>query len=209
MRDTAIFLGPSLELAMARSILDAVYLPPVKRGDLLLLPPEVRTVGIIDGEFFQSLAVSPKEVLELLDRGVKVYGSSSMGALRAVETAPWGMVGIGTVFAMYRDGVIDADDEVAMTYDPGTYRTTSEALVNIRCALRAAVESHVIQQSEADQIVQVTRGLYFPERSYQPALEICPQLRAFLKAHRPNQKRADASLLLQTIAKLERHEQTG
>lgn len=200
MPDTAIYLGPSLDLATARSVLAALYLPPVKRGDLANLPAGITTVGIVDGEFYQSLAVSPKEILPLLARGIRVFGTASMGALRAVETASCGMVGLGTVYAMYRDGEIDADDEVAMTYDPSTYRVTSEALVNIRCALRAAVATHVIQPDEAEEIVAATRALYFPYRTYQYALERCPQLRAFLKSARPNQKRDDALLLLRTIA---------
>jgi TfuA protein len=202
MRNTAIFLGPSLDVAVARSILDAVYLPPVKRGDLYLLTGDICTVGIVDGEFFQSLSVSPKEVMTLLEHGMKVFGGSSMGALRAVEMSQYGMVGVGKIFEMYRDGEIDADDEVAMTYDPSTYRVTSEPLVNIRCALRAAVDLRVLEQSEADEILQVTGHRYFPDRSYLCAFERCPRFEAFVKEKRPNQKRDDAIQLLKTIAAL-------
>jgi hypothetical protein len=200
MHETTIFLGPSLRLSVARSILDATYLPPIKRGDLSKLSTDTKTVGIIDGEFFQNLSVSPKEVLPLLDRGVKVFGSSSMGALRAAETHIYGMVGIGSIFEMYRDGHIDADDEVAITYDPMTYRTTSEPLVNIRFALRAAVLANIISPSKADEIVSVVKGLYFPRRSYELVGQLCPKLKDFLKRQRPDQKRDDALLLLHTIA---------
>ena len=65
--------------------LAALYLPPVKRSSLkpfLDNPPSA--IGIIDGEFYQSLALSTQEILPFLDRGVPVFGSSSMGALRAV-----------------------------------------------------------------------------------------------------------------------------
>ena len=202
MHKTAIFLGPSLNIGIARSILDDAYLPPVKRGDLLNLPDSIRNVGIVDGEFFQSLSVSPKEVLILLERGIRVFGASSMGALRAVETAPYGMVGVGTIFEMYRDGEIDADDEVAMSYDPLTYRPASEPLVNIRCALLAAVQFGIMQQAEADEILRVTCALYFPDRSYQYAFNRCPQFREFMKEKRLDQKRDDAILLLKTIASL-------
>ena len=126
MHDTVVYLGPSLAVDAAEQRLPARYLPPICRGDLALLPEEVRYVGIIDGEFFQRLAVSPKEVLAVLRRGVKVFGASSMGALRAVETERFGTVGVGAVFAMFRDGVLDGDDEVALVYDPETYRKLSE-----------------------------------------------------------------------------------
>jgi hypothetical protein len=200
MSETAIFVGPSLDLGTARTILDAIYLPPVKRGDLADLTAEIKTVGIIDGEFFQSLAVSPKEVLSLLGRGLKVYGSSSMGALRAVETRLFGMIGVGTIFEWYRDGVIDADDEVALTYDAATYATFSDPLVNIRFALRAARQENLIDQAKADEVIRTLKQIYFPNRSYQIVCQLCPELRTFIKERTPDLKRDDAILLLRTIA---------
>src|SRR2546429_8339173 len=79
--------------------------PPVKRGDLGELlartePPSA--IGIVDGRFLQSLCISPKEVLNAIDAGVKVFGSSSMGALRAAECWQYGMVGVGRIFEAYR-----------------------------------------------------------------------------------------------------------
>ena len=121
--ETVIFTGPSLHPAEAAKLLDATYLPPIKRGDLEpLIASRPRAVGIVDGEFYQSLAVTPKEVLALLEAGVAVYGGASMGALRAVEMEPYGMIGVGSVFRLFRAGVLDADDEVALTYSNETYR---------------------------------------------------------------------------------------
>jgi hypothetical protein len=200
MRDTAVFLGPTLDPVAACRTLDAEYLPPIKRGDLARLDPRIRTVAIIDGEFYQSLAVSPKEVLVLLGRGVRVYGASSMGALRAAETCPYGMVGVGQIFEWYRDGVIDADDEVAVTYDPVTYRTTSVPLVNIRFCLRGAVLAGVVTGTEADGVIRALRAVYFPLRNYQLVTQICPRLEDYIQTHRPDQKRDDAVTLLQALA---------
>jgi hypothetical protein len=200
MRETAIFLGPTLDVAAARRILDAEYLPPIKRGDLARLGSDVKKVGIIDGEFFQSLAVSPREVLTVLDRGIKVYGSSSMGALRAAETFPYGMIGVGKIFEWYRDGEVDADDEVAVTYDPVTYRPLSVPLINIRFCLKAAASEGVIEQPEADEIINAVERLYFPFRSYQVVTRLCAQLEGYIQRRRPDQKRDDALLLLHAIA---------
>ena len=77
-----VFCGPSLSHADAAQVLDVEYLPPVGKGDLDQLlaqerPPDL--IGIVDGRFFQSLAISPKEILRAIDAGVTVYGSSSMG----------------------------------------------------------------------------------------------------------------------------------
>jgi len=101
MSDTVVYLGPTLSRVAAEKVLTAEYLPPIRRGDLARLREEVRFVGIVDGEFYQSLAVSPKELLPLLKRGVKVFGASSMGALRAAETYTLGTVGIGRVFGCF------------------------------------------------------------------------------------------------------------
>jgi hypothetical protein len=200
MPKPVIFLGPSLELSVAYKILDANYLPPIKRGDLAELDRAVQTVGIVDGEFFQSLAVSPKEVLVLMDRGVKVFGSSSMGALRAAELHTLGMVGVGRVFEMYRDGRIEADDEVALLYDPVTYRACSEPLVNLRCALDTAVQSNVIGRLKANEILSRLKEMYFPYRTHRTVSLLCPALEEFIQALPSNQKRDDALLMLRTIA---------
>jgi hypothetical protein len=200
MSDIFVYLGPSLPVAIARSLLNATYLPPLKRGDLANLPPDAKTVGIIDGVFHHSLAESPKEVLTLLERGVRVYGASSIGALRAAETHIYGMVGIGTIFQMYRDREIDADDEVAVAYDPSTNRAVSEPLVNIRLALRIAVEQGIISGREADQIISAMKCTYYPSRSWQLVASMSPALAPFLESAHFDQKRNDALLLLQTLA---------
>ena len=206
MAKTVVFVGPSVSLVRARSILNANYLPPIKRGELARLDPDVDTIGIIDGEFFQSLAVSPKEVLPLLDRGVRIFGASSIGALRAVETEAFGMLGIGSIFEWYRDGVVDGDDEVALTYDPTSYRPSSEPLINIRFGLQAAVRENVIQQSKADEIIRTLKQTYFPFRSYQLVWQLSPVLRQFFNERNPDQNRDDALLLLSTITTLNNRE---
>ncbi len=200
MCEIVVYLGPTLSHATARRFLSATYLPPIRRGDLAKLSVATRIVGIIDGVFHQSLAVSPKEIIALLDCGVLVYGASSIGALRAVETHVYGMKGLGAIFEMYRDREIDADDEVAVAYDPANDRAVSEPLVNIRFALRDAVAKQVITRAEGDEIIATLKSIYYPDRSYQLVGRICPALAPFLKATRPDQKRDDAVLLLRTIA---------
>jgi TfuA protein len=200
MSDTVIYLGPTLSREAAESILTAEYLPPICRGDLARLREEVRFVGIVDGEFYQSLAVSPKELLPLLRRGVKVFGASSMGALRAAETYNLGTIGIGKVFAMFRDGVLDGDDEVALVYEPETYRKLSEPLVNLRGALAMAAEAKIIDEQEKDRLVLQMKSYYFPERSHTALQLLCPALAGYFRdADLPDVKRDDALELLIAI----------
>ena len=90
----AVFLGPSLDRETARGILPANYYPPVRLGDVYrLLATGIQMVVIIDGLFYASTPVWQRELLAGLDFGITVVGASSMGALRAAELAPYGMIG--------------------------------------------------------------------------------------------------------------------
>jgi TfuA protein len=200
MLDTVVYLGPTLSREAAERVLTAEYLPPICRGDLARLPEEVRFVGIVDGEFYQSLAVSPKELLPLLKRGVQVFGASSMGALRAAETYRLGTIGVGKIFAMFRDGILDGDDEVALVYEPETYRKLSEPLVNLRCALEMAAEAKIIDEEERDCLVLQMKSYYFPERSHKALQRLCPALASYFRdSVLPDVKRDDALELLIAI----------
>ena len=200
MCDTVVFLGPTLARQDAERVLNADYLPPICRGDLAKLPEHVRFVGIVDGEFYQSLSVSPKEVLELLRRGVTVFGASSMGALRAAETWKLGMIGVGQIFAMFRDGILDADDEVALIYERDTYRKLSEPLVNLRAALDMAAAAGVIDEQEKNDLLSRMKSLYFPERSHHALQAISPKLRDYFRTTPlPDVKRDDALELLHAL----------
>src|SRR5262245_23975176 len=108
-----VFLGLSLPVDDARRLLDATYLPPVSMGDVwALMHRRPMALVIIDGFFEQKPAVWHKEILYALSQGVHVYGSSSMGALRAAELHTFGMIGVGEVFEAFRDGHLEDDDEV-------------------------------------------------------------------------------------------------
>ena len=159
-----VYLGPSLPKAEAAQLLDADYRPPVRRGDLSECQPE-RVVVIIDGEFGQSLSVSPKEILELLDRGTCVIGASSMGALRAAELESCGMVGCGWVFESYRSGRIVRDDEVALTFSPFDLQPLTVPLVNVRCWLERLQECEMLDALTARRMLRSVERIFFAERT--------------------------------------------
>ena len=81
-----------------------------------------------------------------MSRGIHVFGSASIGALRAAELLPFGMEGVGAVFDLYRDGILVDDDEVAVAHGPAEtgFVSASEAMVNIRQTLRKAERLGVI-----------------------------------------------------------------
>jgi TfuA protein len=200
MHDTVIYLGPTLGRAEASRILEADYLPPISRGDLGRLPEHVKVIGIVDGEFFQTLAVSPKEIIRTLDRGVRVFGASSMGALRASETDRYGTVGVGRIFTMFRDGVVDEDDEVALVYEAETFHPLSVPLVNIRNILEIAFSQDLIDREEMRHVLRRMKALYFPDRTYAQLKHFCPALAELLGRETiPDLKREDAIEMLQAI----------
>ncbi len=169
-----IFLGPSLSREKARKILDADYRLPAKKGDLLqLILKEVNIVGLVDGYFLQDYPPTPIEVYNLVrKRNVKVFGSSSLGALRAVELGKYGMVGIGKIFRLFRDGILDSDDEVAVTFtDYTNYK--SEALIDIRYNLFLAQKYKIIDNTTRRSILKVSKQTYFPYRTYEDILDKC------------------------------------
>ena len=217
-----VFLGPSLPLADARAFLRATYLPPAGQGDVYraVRDHEPEAIGLIDGFFEQVPAVWHKEILWALDRGVQVYGASSMGALRAAELDQFGMIGIGKVFEAYRTGVFppfsdetfEDDDEVAVAHGPAELGYVgSDAMVDIRATLAAAASQGVMDQCCRDCLIKLAKGLFYKERNYgrliQMALDesLCGAQLSRFQAWLPNgklsQKRLDAEALLATLAR--------
>lgn len=208
-----VFLGPSLPVAEARRILDAVYLPPVSMGDIYrLMARGPRVIAIIDGLFEQTPAVWHKEILYALSRGVRVLGASSMGALRAAELAAFGMEGVGEVFEAFHRGELEDDDEVAVAHAPAAdgYRSLSDAMVNLRAGLREAHDAGRISAASHDLLLGAAKAIYYPERSWPQlfavaaGLDVPPtelaSLRAQIAQRRPEVKRADAIRLLERLA---------
>ncbi|MGN6167126.1 MAG: TfuA-like protein [Solirubrobacteraceae bacterium] len=123
------------------------------------------TIVIIDGEFQQSLSVSPKEILQLLDTGTRVIGAASMGALRAVELERYGMEGFGWVFAAYRSGRLDADDEVAVSYLSEDMTCLTVPLVSVRRWLDELTAGGDVDEWTAGWLLERARQLFYADRT--------------------------------------------
>lgn len=160
-----VYLGPSLPVSAAQSILPADYCPPVKRGDLPSHHDGI--VVIIDGEFGQNLSVSPKEILRLIDNGTPVLGAASMGALRAAELHPFGMIGYGWIFEAYLSGRVVADDEVAVTYSEDSLAALTIPLINVRYWLERLKADGEVDAITATRILARTRRVFYAERTRQ------------------------------------------
>jgi hypothetical protein len=174
MTGVFVFVGPTLGQDEVRTILDGTCMPPVSQGDVYRLKRlRPRAVGIIDGYFHRVPAVWHKEIMWLMSEGVHVFGAASMGALRAAELESFGMRGVGAIFEGFRDGLLDRDDEVAVSHagaDYG-YRPMSVAMVNIRATLAAAVNQGVIDSTVHDALRSAACGMFYADRHWPAILE--------------------------------------
>jgi hypothetical protein len=209
---TYVFLGPTLSVSQAKDICDAVFLPPVAQGDIAaLLRHQPKAIAIIDGYYENVPSVWHKEILLALARGIPVFGAASLGALRAAECHTFGMQGVGKIFSWYRDGVIDADDEVAVRHvlSERGYRATNVALVNVRATLDAAMHAGALNQDGYDHLLQAAIEVHYTQRTLGTLAEVAAnEVRdkadwlQLLKENWVDQKQADAIELLQDLAKL-------
>jgi hypothetical protein len=201
-----VFLGPTMSHDEERSVLAATYLPPAGYGDVLraaLRRP--RAIAIVDGVFERGPAIWHKEILFALSEGIHVFGAASMGALRAAELDRFGMRGIGEVYRAYVEGVLEDDDEVAVAHADAEhgFRALSDALVDVRATLDAAVSSGIVSDRAAATIVARVERTFYPERSLLGVLdrqdEQHERLRAWLPEGWVRRKHDDALALLRAV----------
>jgi hypothetical protein len=179
MNKPIVYLGPTLRREEAVKILDADYRDPAKKGDFLMLSQdtdEKKYVGFIDGVFLHDYPPPPIEVYHLATRkNIELLGASSLGALRAVELEKFGMKGIGKIFQLYKNGIIDADDEVAVTFVRGSNVLQSEAMIDIRFNLFLAYKKGIITNDTKKRFVKIAKGIYFPFRNYEDIINLTQQ----------------------------------
>jgi hypothetical protein len=169
------FIGPCLPPepdARWRDLLDRVTLwPPAQRGDILralaYLGDRPGCLVLVDGYYYDVPAVTHKELLYALEAGVPVLGAASMGALRAMEMAPHGMVGVGEIYRRFAAGELDGDDEVAILHADAEhhYRPFSIALVEVRWALERLVDEAGLAAGAAEEVLTALKALPFQERT--------------------------------------------
>ncbi|MGE0548240.1 MAG: TfuA-like protein [Kofleriaceae bacterium] len=209
-RDSVVFVGPTLPASEVAAKLPGVrVMPPVAVGDVLRWTRVrgVRRIAIIDGYFERMAAVWHKELLLALERGIAVWGASSMGALRAAELAAFGMRGVGAIFRMYARGELVADDEVAIVHLPEDhgYRPASDALVNLRHGIARAP---MLSASTRTKLIELARRRFYADRSWSRLLDDARkaglparQLARLAAWPKPDLKAQDARSLLRTLAR--------
>ncbi|RAP53037.1 MAG: TfuA domain protein core [Methanosphaera sp. rholeuAM130] len=212
MKKIIVYTGLSISFDEAESILKADYKPPIKRGDLSTLlesQNDIDIIGIIDGLFHQSPAVAHKEILKALDKDITVVGGASMGALRACELYPYGMIGIGRIFEDYKNGIIESDDDVAVSLDPQTYRQLSDSWINMKYNFNRARVDGILSQEEVEELLSTSKDIYYPKRSFEYVINKSgidddkkTNLKEYLEKNKFDIKHDDAKAVLEYIKKI-------
>ncbi|WP_420558359.1 TfuA-like protein [Roseovarius sp.] len=164
-----IFAGPTIAAQDIRTVLDAEVLPPVAQGDVYRAarrrPP---AIAIIDGYFEGVPSVWHKEILWAMEQGIPVFGSASMGALRAAELHDFGMIGVGAIFQSYLQGEIADDDEVAVLHCPAElgFVALSEPMVSVRATAKRAIAAQVLTPDAAALLTETAKSLHYKTRTW-------------------------------------------
>ena len=137
----------------------------------------------------------------------------SMGDVFALMgRAPQTIAIIDGIFEMYRSGVLEDDDEVAIVHAPAelAHRPLSDAMVNLRDGLRQAEAALVIGPATHAALVQAAKELFYPDRTWARLFDLgmalgvptheLAALRELVARVAPDLKRADAVELLEGLA---------
>lgn len=194
-----------------------IVAPPIAGGDLYKLKScnAHFVVAIIDGYFENTTAVWHKEILYLMSRGINVYGAASMGALRAAELYPFGMIGIGEIYRDYVNHIVEDDDEVTVSHGPAQlgYPMASEAMVNIRHTIAKALDDKVISDDMASLFLKTAKKTFYKDRNYGFVIRECIESGAakessfsrfsiWMQSGAVNRKKLDALELMDVLCDL-------
>ena len=173
-----LFAGPSLAgVDLSHISTNVVLRGPAQQGDVTrAVIGGATAIGLVDGLFEAVAAVWHKEILFGLSEGVRIFGAGSMGALRAAECAPFGMMGIGAVYRRYASGELDDDAAVAQVHAPAElgYTPLSEALVNVEATVANAERRGLINAREARGLRHEAERIFFKDRTWDRIIEIMP-----------------------------------
>ncbi len=204
-----VFLGPSLPETAARSMLDAVYLPPARLGSIAAAVERHRpaVLVLIDGAFETAPAVRHHEILWALRQGIPVIGAASMGALRAAELWRQGMTGVGLIYRWYRRFQLAPDDAVAVLHAPPELGSAplTRARIDLRMTIRSAARRSLIDPALRLKLDMVLHAMNFRDLTIEALVARAfgaanPDLAARLESAFISQKQHDACLGLLAAA---------
>jgi hypothetical protein len=204
-----VFIGPSLGNGDLSGEID--YFWPASLGSIFQAAEAgYDVIGLVDGLFGNTPAVWHKEILYALSLGCEVIGGSSIGALRAAELSGCGMTGIGLIFRMYRRGLIEDDDELALVHAVKELecRPLTYPMIHVRLTMHGLRAGRIATRRFCDSFTALAKQRHFGIRDarcladcWQAARDGAsdPPFSAFA-ANYIDQKAADARRLIEVVA---------
>jgi hypothetical protein len=161
-----VFAGSSLDLVTEGARARAILHPPVRHGDLTRLAADHRPgiVLIVDGIFGFEMAVTPMEIRQAIEAGWRVFGAASMGAMRAAELWPQGMIGIGDIYTLFRTGGLTSDADVAVLFGGDALEEITISMVQVRFLIQYLRHFHALSGLDARHMHAMARNIYWAER---------------------------------------------
>lgn len=202
-----VFVGPSFSGARA-DFPNICFRGPAVQGNIYAAIKEGATsIGLIDGCFESVASVWHKEILYALSLGIRVFGASSMGALRAAECQSFGMTPVGKIAKAYATGALDDDAAVALTNLPAEagFLPLVEPLVDVWPTLKKLLNIGILNFHEYEMVKLASEQIYFKQRTIEAIAHSAPtrcgevELANAYKKWRVPQKQLDAIELLRTM----------
>lgn len=178
---------------------------PARCGDILQAVRDgANVIGLIDGYFEGGISVWHKEILFALSSGVKVFGASSMGALRAAECAEFGMKPVGQIAEAFTSGELVADADVAVLHGPEELGCppVTLAMVDVRATISLMHQRRLIDRATAAAILLAAENLFFKHRTTAKLFEGLESGRTLKQSFADcffSQKTADGKQLVELI----------
>lgn len=167
-RGVIVFGGPSLPGEVHLRTYDVR--PPVHRGALDALDQtDPSIVVVLDGAFLHLPPTTHAEFLRCLERHA-VVGAASIGALRATELRQYGMIGMGTAYRAFLQGVLKDDSELALSCCPFSFKAQSVPLIHVRRLLALAIDCG-ISKAAASEFLTTASAIPFLERNEKRLLQ--------------------------------------
>jgi len=168
--DTIVFVGGSLNKkdveTYKRKNQEVVFTKPAEQGDFFAVILEnYKNVLLFDAYFYQKYSCTTLELLIAMQEGVNIIGSSSVGAMRAIELDNYGMIGSGYVYEYFKKQEIKPYHIVAQTYDNEDQKITIP-LVEVIYFLGLASKQKIITKNIYKKLLSIANNIHFTCLSY-------------------------------------------
>lgn len=168
-----VFCGPSGFSNLEKNYPSFHFREPAQQGDIYHAANICQPTAIIliDGYYKSVPSVWHKEIIYAIEQGITVIGSASLGALRAVELEPYGMIGLGRIYKMYKNGILyrDPDVAVAHTGKDDCFRSLTVPIVNIHATLSNNLPGLCV--NAFNEVLDIARGIHFEYRTLESLLK--------------------------------------